>query len=153
MSTYTQQQLEDVARRIAEALIEDALSFTIPVDAEEWSTLHDFVDANEYALNAVEELGLEPDVDDPYRIMNDAEQVAFAVFRVTPRLDALRALCKKGARVKIARGPNVSDEVYTVDSRVYRESRTDREMRVLVHVSPDDESGYASVKVANIELV
>lgn len=155
---WTDDQLFQMARLVSDAIIEDTLSFILPVDVEDWRDFHGYVDANMYAIDAyeaaVDAAGM-PRVNEEddeygisrlYRFYEAVEDVAFAVYRVTQRLEDLRRTCRLGAHVEY------DDATLEVTSRVYRDPAT-RELHVAVQVAGDGEGTTILVPLSKIKAV
>jgi hypothetical protein len=143
--TLTVEQLMLAAKHIATSLVEDVQDFVVPADVETWSELHNWVDANEYAIIAFDELGLAcDDFETGMEHMHAAEEVAFAVFRLTTELDEYRAMVKPGFRIV-----REAQTFVKTEDKVYRNSYTDRDLRA-TFVSLDGES-LVNVRLASIK--
>lgn len=153
--TLTTEQLMLAAKHIANSLVEDVQEFVIPADVEEWSELHNWVDANEYALNAFEDLNLyildseHVDTEDDIRSGRDydnmyaAESVAFAIFRLTADLDAYRAAVKPGFTFE----HDDKTFIKTAD-KVFRHSSYDRALKI--NAVSDDGCYKMTINLADV---
>lgn len=142
---WTEDQLLRVARHITEAVVSDVLAGVLPVDAVDWSDFHAYVDANQYALDAVEELKVRVEEGrDPhgmswsYLLMADAEEVAWAAYQTTPRLKELRGLVRQGTKVRYV-SEDDNEDYGTLTVQTYRSYRHGRKMVVDLYRDNDTE--------------
>jgi hypothetical protein len=144
MITLTTEQLMAAAKHIADAIVADALEGIVSVNAKEFGDLHSYVDANEYAIYAFDELGITAETNEQgYENMNAAEEVAFALFRLTAELNELRACDKQGAKVVYVH-EGMRSRVLTVTDTALRSSGDDRRLSV---VAEDEDGNFASFYV------